>query len=420
MSVSYEPISPCRADPFPIYRELRDRDPVHWAPESTCYCISRYDDVLFALKSPELFSSRAMYTVLMNGGQEGAPPISWELLWFTVRYLFEVRLNLFAIPRSRNLIAADPPLHGPMRNVVNQGFTPTRIAAWEPRIREIVAGQMEGLRSGGSFDVVRDLAIPLPVQIIAEMLGVEADRVDDFKRWSDGIIAGATGARRANRFHPETVRTVLELNRYLRRIVRERRKRPANDLISVIAAKSPGGERLSTLELVLFVQLLLVAGNETTTNLIGNAVQALLDHPAELERVCKDPASIPALIDETLRFDSPIQMVFRTAVHDVEIAGTQIPEGAAVALLLGSANRDERRFEDPDRFDVGRNTQGHLAFGFGQHFCLGSSLARLEARAALEALVPELPRFERTAGQRELLDSFLVRGPRRLELRPAA
>jgi cytochrome P450 len=158
-----------------------------------------------------------------------------------------------------------------------------------------------------------------------------------------------------------------------------------------------------------------VAGNETTTNLIGNAVTALLDHPDQLARVVADPSLVPAVIEETLRYDAPVQMLFRTATRDVEIAGTRIPRGAYVVPLLGSANRDERQFPDPDRFDVTRSPRGHVGFGFGEHFCLGAALARLEARVALEALIPELPRLERR-GPSDLVDSFLVRGPEHLEL----
>jgi cytochrome P450 len=211
----------------------------------------------------------------------------------------------------------------------------------------------------------------------------------------------------------------LELVGYLRRVAIRRRRDPADDLVSIIAAQQDGASALSVREVIQFVTLLLVAGNETTTNLIGNAVTALLDHPRELARVAADPALVPGLVEEALRFDAPVQMVFRTTTRDTEIAGTRIPRGAVVAPILGSANRDERRFPEPDRFDVSRNPQGHLGFGFGAHFCLGASLARLEARVALEAVAPELPRLVR-AHAPELLDSFLVRGPRRLELRPAA
>ena len=421
MTVEYEPYSArWRPDPYPVYRELRDRDPVHFAPESNCYCVSRYDDALWVLKHPELFSSSAMFTVLMNGGQPEPPPLSFTSILFMLRYALRVRLNPLQFPTARNLIASDPPVHGPMRNIVNRGFTPRQIAACEPRIRALAVEQVAALTRGESFDVVKDLAIPLPVTIIAEMLGVEAERRADFKRWSDLLIEGTTGARRDNIFHPETVRTIIELNGYIHKMIRKRRREPRDDLISTIATEAPDGEKLSTMEVVQFVQLLMIAGNETTTNLIGNAVNALLDHPDELLRLSADPARVPDVIEEALRYDSPVQMVFRTTTQDVEVHGTRIPAGCIVAVILGSANRDERRFPDPDVLDPDRRTQGHLAFGFGQHFCLGASLARLEARVALEALAPELPRLERRTKEREMLDSFLVRGASRLELRRVA
>jgi cytochrome P450 len=306
-----------------------------------------------------------------------------------------------------------------MRAIVNRGFTPRRIAAWEARATAIAAECVEELRRGGPFDLVAGLAIPLPVGIIAEMLGVEPSRRADFKRWSDTVIDMSTGPGRTERFSPRIVDAVVELAVYLRAVAEDRKRRPADDLVSVIAAQQDGETALSIREVIQFAMLLLVAGNETTTNLIGNAVTALLDHPDQLARVVADPALVPAAIEETLRWDAPVQIVFRNATQDVEIAGTRIPKGAYVAPLLGSANRDERRFPDPDRFDVTRDPQGHVAFGFGKHFCLGASLARMEARVALEALLPELPRLERER-PRPLVDSFLVRGPRRLELRPAA
>jgi cytochrome P450 len=421
MPIDYEPFSAhFRDDPYPAYRELRERAPVHFAPESGCWCVSRHEDVLFALNHPELFSSRAMFTVLMNAGHEGDPPLTPRMLRFLVRFAWRTRMSPFGFTTARNLIASDPPVHGALRGLVNRGFTPRRIQAWEPRIREIAAERVARLAAGEPFDVVRDLAVPLPVVIIAEMLGVESERLADFKRWSDGIMEAMTGSRRVFPPHPETLEIFLELDHYLARVIRRRRREPADDLVSTLLAEEPGGQRLSSMELMQFVMLLLVAGNETTTNLIGNAASALLDHPGELARVARDPGLVPNLVEETLRFDAPVQLVFRTATREVELRDARIPRAATVALLLGSANRDERRFPEPDRFDVGRDARGHLGFGFGQHFCLGASLARLEARVALEALVPELGRVERASPERSRLDSFLVRGPRRLELRRAA
>jgi cytochrome P450 len=420
MTPGYDPCRPeWRDDPYPRYRELRERAPVYFAPETRAWCVSRYDDVMFVLRNPELFSSRAMFTFLMNQGHEGRPPLSWPLIRFIARFAWRTHLDPRQFATARNLIAEDGERHSAMRAIVNRGFTPRRIAAWEARAQEIVAGCMERLRGSDAFDLVEGLAIPLPVGIIAEMLGVEPARRADFKRWSDVVVDMATGPGRAERFSPRISDALIELASYLRAVAEERKRRPADDLVSLIAAQQEGEAALTIREVIQFAMLLLVAGNETTTNLIGNAVTALLDHPDQLARVVADPGLVPAAIEETLRWDAPVQIVFRTATQDVEIAGTRIPKGAYVAPLLGSANRDERRFPDPDRFDVTRDPQGHVAFGFGKHFCLGASLARMEARVALEALLPELPRLERER-PRPLVDSFLVRGPRRLELRPAA
>jgi cytochrome P450 len=421
MAVAYEPFSDrSRADPYPVYRELRDHAPVHFAQESGCWCVSRYEDVLHILNHPETFSSRAMFTVLMNAGFEGKPPLSWRMLSFLIRFALRTRVSPLGFTTARNLIASDPPIHGTLRAIVNRGFTPRRIQAWEPRIRAIAHERVAHLAAGEPFDVVRDLAIPLPVTIIAEMLGVARERLADFKRWSDALIAAMTGPMRAFPPHPETIEVFLELDTYLAGVIRSRRREPGDDLVSALLAEEPGGQKLSTMEIMQFVMLLLVAGNETTTNLIGNAASALLDHPAELARIADDPSLVPNLVEETLRYDAPVQIVFRTTLHDVVLRDVALPKGATVAVLLGAANRDERRFPSPDCFDPGRDTRGHLGFGFGQHFCLGASLARLEARLALEALVPPLRHARRASSERSVLDSFLVRGPSRLELRPAA
>lgn len=421
MSLDYEPMSVRgRDDPYPAYRRLRDEAPVHWAEQSRAFCVSRYDDVQRVLNDPETFSSRAMFTIIMNGGQDGMPPLDWNALRAMVRLTWASRMSPFTFMKGRQLIASDGAVHTGMRSIVNRGFTPRRVRAWEPRIRELVDESMEKLRAGGSFDVVRDLAIPLPVTIVAEMLGIEPERREDFKHWSDTTIHYTTGGGRAKPFAPPFIDSVVALTTYIRSIARSRRRDPADDLVSALVGTQDGEQGLTDAEVIMFVNLLLVAGNETTTNLIGNAVNALLDHPSQLERVAADPSLVPALVEETLRFDAPVQMVFRTATRDVELHGVHIPEGFWVAVLLGSANRDERRFEAPDRFDVARDPQGHVGFGFGKHFCLGASLARLEATAALEAIVPELVQRRKRDAEVERIDSFLVRGPSRLRLAPAA
>lgn len=411
--VDYEPLSSAtRRDPYPVFAALRSHDPVHFAPESGAYCISRYDDAVFVLKHPELFSSRAMQDVLM---QIDVPVLTPRYLFFLLHFLWRTKVNPIALQKAGNLVTLDPPRHDALRSVVNRGFAPRRIAAWETRSREIVARQLRRLDESGELDVVADLAIPLPLAIISEMLGIEEERRSDFKRWSDAIVAIMSGSAKQNPFESGLLDVFAELFGYMKQAVRARRKDPQDDLISVLV--DPGQEDvLCELDMVQFIVLLLVAGNETTTNLIGNAVNALLDHPATLERVAADPGLVPGVIEETLRYDSPIQLVSRTSNQDTEIAGTTIPKDAVVAVMLGSANRDPSRFDCGDDFDIDRDARGHLGFGLGVHFCLGSSLARLEARVALEALTPELPRLKCVGGRDELIDSFLVRGRRHLRL----
>ncbi len=420
MAVQFDPFSPAwRDNPYPKYRELRDEAPVHWSPEAEVFCVSRHEDVMTVLNDPETFSSRAMFSQLMNGGYEERPPWSWGMLRFVVELTLKTRLNPGTFVTARNLIAEDGESHAQMRNVVNRGFTPRAIAAWEPRIRSVVEQCLAGLRAGEPFDAIGDLAIPLPVTIIAELLGVEPERHADFKRWSNCVIEGTTGPGRSDRFGAKYRQAFIEIIRYLKRIAQDRRRQPRDDLVSTILA-SQNEAGLDDREVIQFGLLLLVAGNETTTNLIGNAVNALLEHPEELSRITANPALVPSALEETLRWDAPIQLVFRNATRDCELAGVRVPEGSIVIPLLGSANRDERRFPDPDRFDVTRNPQGHAGFGFGKHFCLGASLARLEARLALEALTPQLAQLVRAKTAPEFVDSFLVRGRASLPLERAA
>ena len=420
MPIAFDPLRDVGClDPYPLYRALRDEAPVHLAPESGHYCVSRYDDVQEVLRSPELFSSRAMLTVLQPNGVEGGLPLTPRMLWYSVRLMWRARLNPFRLLQTPSLIASDGTRHDALRAIVNRGFTPRRIAEWEARVRRVVAECLERIESERGFDLVEDVSVPLPVTIIAEMLGIPPERRRDFKRWSDVVIQASTGALRSDAMRSDVLDSMEELIAYLSGVARERRRAPADDLISAIVS-SREGAALHPQDAMMFAMLLLVAGNETTTNLIGNAVNALLDHPEQLARLAADPAQIEGAIEEAVRFDPPVQVVFRTATADAAIAGTRIPKGATLAALLGSANRDERRFPEPDRFDVTRRPQGHLGFGFGKHFCLGASLARLEARAALEALVPRLVGMRKREAQPPRLDSFLVRGPARLVLEPRA
>jgi len=424
MAVDYAPFAEhVRSDPFSHYRELRREAPVHRSSNPPGWTISRYDDVVEILRRPDLFSSDAMTTVMMGLSPTALlDPASDPQAMANIVALAEAMPFESADPsgpgRRRNLIGSDPPDHDALRRIVNRGFSPRRIGVWEERIRELVDECMAPLRRGEDFDVVRDLAVPVPTVVIAELLGVEPERRDDFKRWSDGIISGTSGSgRRAGWQESGVVALMAEFAEYFAGIAEARRRDPRDDLSSVLLTAEGGDEGLRPMELVGFALLLLVAGNETTTNLLGNTVNALLDHPEQLDLVQRDPSLLPNLVEEGLRYDGPVQFLFRRTTREVVLAGTTIPANQVVVPLLGSANRDERRWgEDAERLDVTRDTRGHVAFGFGVHFCLGASLARMEARCMLEALVPELPRLRRRQATVEYIDSTLMRGLQRLEL----
>jgi cytochrome P450 len=417
LPIEYDPLSKStRIDPFPAYKQLRDEAPVYWCESMGAWFVSRYQDARDVLTRPDLFSSDAMASTML-----GVPPgtdltkdprVLQQMM--QLAQTFQFGGEGAGIPAT--LITADAPKHDHLRAIVNRGFTPRRIADWDGRIRSIVDELVARLASEPRFDLVGDFAVPFPMTVIAEMLGVEPERRKDFKRWTDGIVGGLTDAgRRAGGPESGFATSMGELGEYLRVTAEDRRDHPQDDLISLLV-RSQEEDVLTPIETVLFGITLLVAGNETTTNLIGSTVDQLLEHPAQLQRAVDEPSLIPNVVEEALRTQSPVQILFRRATREAEIAGQRLPENGIVGVLLGAANRDERQFEDPDRFDITRDASGHLAFGFGVHFCLGASLARLEARAAFEALVPELPTLERT-GEREYGDSYLFRGLRRLELR---
>jgi cytochrome P450 len=412
----YDPMAPADwDDPYPTYRRLRDEAPVHYSPASNMYTLSRHDDVVWALRHPELFSSASAFDVLFA---QLTSDVGIRDFFALARFLIRARVkpSMLAKGPADAMITLDPPRHDALRAIVNRGFTPKRIEAWQKRVDEIVAECMAKLRQDAPFDVVRDLAMPVPMSVIAEMIGIESERRHQFKEWSDQIIEGVSSKDR-RRTRRGFLDGMANLTRYVQVIVDARRKEPRDDLISLLVDPSQG-ETLDDNAIMQFVLLLLIAGNETTTNLIGNAVVALLEHPDQLQRVVDDPELIPNLVDETIRYDGPVQFIMRRAARDVEVAGGNIPADGRVCILLGSANRDERRFDDPDRFDVGRDARGHVGFGFGLHFCLGASLARLEAETALRALVPELPGLRPERDRHEMIDSVLVRGRARLALLP--
>jgi cytochrome P450 len=352
------------------------------------WAVSRYADVDFALRNPQLFSSASWVSTMQ--GDLNDPKFPW-------------------------IIGLDPPDHTRLRKLANKGFTPRLIRALEPRVQTITQELIRAMKRRRECDLVVALSAPLPVTVIAEMLGIETERRADFRRWSDDLVKSSTRPRE------EAVQTQIrqsgkELRAYFENIIAQRRTAPGDDLISALIQAEEERQMLSSMEVLSLAIFLLHAGNETTTNLISNAVLALLAHPGELTKVRANRTLIPALVEEVLRYDSPVQVVFRRTTQDVALASGAIPADSAVFLLLGAANRDERQFPEPDRFDVARNPQDHVAFGYGIHYCLGAPLARLEGRSALESLLFDCPPFTCTSEHLHRIASLVVRGVHNLPL----
>jgi hypothetical protein len=388
IAVEFNPYDPqLHQDPYPIYRRLRDEFPVHHNAQLRFWTLSRYADVLAALQAPDLFISGKGVAVGMPDLDEATATGGVPLL-----------------------ITTDRPRHTKLRALVSRAFTPRRVARLEPRIRSIARTLLDNLKGRQEFDLVREFSAPLPTIVIAEMLGVPAEDQEWFKEKSTAVaqfdptkLGSADPA--GDRLGP-----AVELARYLAEIFEQRRREPREDLLTALLGAEIDGQRLSEPELIGFSFLLLVAGNETTTNLISNAA-ILLDRYRDQRRLLtQDPARIPGAIEEFLRYDSPVQGLARTLTAQVTLHGVTIPEGGRVLLLFGSANRDERELSAPERFDVLRDPNPHLAFGFGAHFCLGANLARLESRVAFEELLARLPDYRMTQSRVERTCSGPIRG----------
>ena len=411
--MEFDPFDATTCDePYSLYRELRDQDGLHWSPTGNVFCVTRFEEAEAVFKRPELFSSRIGFSLLITDiWQTIGPRDVLEM----VRFMARARMNPLVLRRAPStIISSDPPHHDAMRSTVNRGFTPRRISAWEDRVRELSEECVVGVGDEESFDVIDRLAAPLPMRIIAEILGVDASRISDFRRWSTGVIDVLSGSTRT-KSPAHALDMAGQLFSYMRTVVDARRREPANDLISVLVDPDQGAV-MSTQEVIFFSLVLLVAGNETTMNTVGSAVELLMRRRDVLEEIAQDPSLIKNLVEEIIRMESPFRWMPRTAMQDTTIRGTHIPQGSDLLVMIGAANRDERRFENPDVFDLHRDSAGHLGFGHGIHFCLGASLARLEARVVLETLVPLLLDRELRPGDATRTDSFFTRGYSRMNV----
>ena len=375
-------------DPYPAYRRLQAEAPVH--RDGGSWLVTRYADVRAALHDPRLRAGRIH------------PDEAW---------LAETGLGPLFRAHARMMLFSDPPDHTRLRSLVNKAFTPRVVEGLRPQIQQIVDDLLDSVQGNGRMDVIADLAYPLPVTVIAELLGVPLERREQFKHWSDHIAAfiGGTTAPEQEMLR-DALQSVLEMTDYFLALAAERRRQPQADLLSALALAEVEGDRLSGEELVANCILLLVAGHETTTNLIGNGMLALLRHPDESARLKADPALMPVAVEELLRYDSPVQGTSRQAAADLEIGGQAIGAGQHVSLMIGAANRDPAQFPTPDQLDIGRRENRHLSFSHGPHFCVGAPLARLEGQIAIGTLLHRLPAMRLAAETLTWRDNFTLRG----------
>jgi cytochrome P450 len=379
-----------RRNPYPVYDQMRSRSPVlHYLP-ADLWLIFDYEGVKRALNDPDTFSSRAT-----PPGDPGPPPE-----WF---------------------IFLDPPRHTRMRALIMRAFTPRVVANLEPRIRELSRDLLDQTIERGEMDLAADFSVPLALMVIAEMIGIPVADRPRFKHWSDVILnlsATVSGGEEAVQAVKAFAAVKAEMNAYLTALLEQRRAEPKDDLLTRLVEAEVDGARLTEKEILGFFQLLLLAGNETTANLINNALLCFIENPDQLAHLRAAPELLPSAIEEVLRYRCPIQSMFRVTRRAVAMHGQVIPAGKLVLPMIGSANRDPQQFPDAGRFDIMRAPNPHLAFGHGPHFCLGAPLARLEARIALTDLLKRVKGFALASHEPwEPRKAFHVHGPSRLPIR---
>lgn len=385
--VTYNPLSHrVFTDPYPIYAMLRNRDPVHWSSLSSAWVVSRYQDIDAILRDHRRFSNDFEHRTISRRRQGQLNP---------------------AVDKS--MLFVDLSDHTHLRSLVSKAFTPKTIETMESWVRQIMSDLLDQIADPTSFDLMQAIADPLPVIVIAELIGVPPEDRAQFKVWSDqrARTLEPTITAREREMASEAGKALTE---YFLGIINERRANPRDDLISALVAVEEAGDKLSEDEMVVMLRLLLVAGNETTTNLIGNGMLALLRHPEQLHLLRQQPDLMPSAIEELLRYDAPVQTDIRTALEDMELGGKPIRKGQGVLLLIGSANRDPEVYRDPDRLDLTRKEASHIVFGRGIHHCIGAPLARLEGRIAFEMLLERFEDIRLLADQPSFKDHVVLRG----------
>jgi pimeloyl-[acyl-carrier protein] synthase len=392
---SFNPMDPeFLADPYPTYHRLRTEDPVHQSPLGF-WVLTRYEDVSAVLRDPRFIKEPLAALVAARFGVD--------------------------VPRGMGLsmLDRDPPDHTRLRALVSKAFTPRVVEGLRPRIREIVDGLIARAQAVGTMDLIEEFAYPIPVNVICEMMGVPIEDHERFKGWSLDIARGLDSVWLPpdSEVPRRSAAARHAISGYFRELIAARRASPRGDLLSALIAAEEAGDKLSEEELVATCILILIAGHETTVNLIGNGVLALLRHPDELDRLRRTPALITSAVEELLRYDGPVQRTARVASDEATIGGRTIRKGDMVMPFIGAADRDPAQFPDPDRLDLSRGDNRHLAFGWGIHFCLGAPLARVEGQIAIDALVQRLPRLALVGDAPEYRQSLTLRGLKTLPVK---
>lgn len=379
------------ADPYPGYHWLRSRAPVSWDESTGRWVIMSHAEALTALRDQRFSAERV------------------GLRWLADSTEGDLHILINAL--ASQMLFLDPPDHTRLRALVSKAFSARTVDSMRARIQAITNELLDKAEPNGRMDIIQHLAYPLPITVIAEMLGVPAADRDRFKRWSDNFVTFISQITSSEQ-DMEALASVLELSEYFRTIIADIRRHPQDNLLSALAAAEERGDVLSEEELLSNCMLILAAGHETTINLIGNGMLALLTHPDQLRRLQGDLGLIAAAVEELLRYDSPVQWTGRVLKQDVDLGGQQMQAGQGVNICLGAANRDPAAFSDPDRLDITRQDYKHVAFGFGTHFCLGAALARLEGQVAIGTLLARFPKIRLDCDPSDLAwhENFTFRG----------
>jgi pimeloyl-[acyl-carrier protein] synthase len=386
-----------RANPYPFYEQLRAQDPVHWDEELGFWVLTRYADIVAVYHDSRFSRAQGL-----RRGYERLPE-SEQMIAEPVYHSF-----------SKTMFYSDPPYHTRLRGLVNSAFTPAAVEQMRPYIQKTVDDLLDNVQRNGNMDVIHDFAYPLPIMVIAQMLGLPVEDRVRFKKWSDDLFAILGSVPHAPDLMERAARSLSELTSYITDLSDARRQRPLKDLMTALVEAVEGGEHLTQEELVANVIILLSAGHETTSNLIGNGLLALLQHPDQMHKLRERPNLIATTVEEMMRYDNPVQISYRSAAADVEIGGKSIRKGQLVNSILGAGNRDPERFSEPDRFDITRDEGRHLGLGLGIHFCLGAPLLRLEAQVAFTSILRRFPKLSLATENFEWQEHPIFRGVKSL------